>query len=270
MSMNQARSSIDREQAIDALDRSTSATAAMLRAAGSKDVPIPHLTWTVAQCAAHQVISDHLYVNQVEGPGAHLTIERTSELNDWSVERAAGLEPAALASDLEASTRRFIATVRELPADATFTWWSGARAPVDTAVALLVGERLVHGWDVGRATGAPWPIPGQDAAIAMAGSFEMMPLLVDPQAARGFSATYEMRLRDSATYELRFEDGALTTSRVAGVERADCRISAHPTTLMLLGYGRISQWSAIARGRMFATGRKPWLGMRLGRVLRNP
>jgi hypothetical protein len=34
-------------------------------------------------------------------------------------------------------------------------------------------------------------------------------------------------------------------------------------SLTLAGYGRISQWRAIARGGLLAYGRRPWLGLRM-------
>ena len=37
----------------------------------------------------------------------------------------------------------------------------------------------------------------------------------------------------------------------------DCHLFAEPVALMLVGYGRISHWSALARFRLIAWGRRP-------------
>ena len=267
----QAQASIDRGLAIRALETSTDAMATLLRYIGSTDVPIPHMTWTVAQCAVHQIVGDHMYAHQVVGPGASMTLEQTSDVNDWAVEPAAGLAPDSLAADLKGSTARFVEAVQSLPEDATFQWWSGSNASVNTAVALLVAERLMHGWDIARATGKAWTIPPAEAAVAVSGSVAVMPLLVDPDKARGFTATYEMRVRGGPRFELTFQDGTLTTRPVFWETRdVDCRISASAETILLVGYGRTSQWRAALTGRMLASGRKPWLGLRLARLLRAP
>jgi hypothetical protein len=50
----------------------------------------------------------------------------------------------------------------------------------------------------------------------------------------------------------------------------DCRISADPVAFLLVGYGRVSQWPQIARGKMVAWGRKPWLGVKFRSLLRKP
>jgi hypothetical protein len=39
---------------------------------------------------------------------------------------------------------------------------------------------------------------------------------------------------------------------------------------MLVGYGRISQWGPMGRGKLLAYGRKPWLALKLSKLLRNP
>ncbi len=261
---------LDRNEAASALAETTRALTDVLRRHGQADRAIPHLTWTVSQCAAHMLISDWMYADQMIGPGIFMRIEQTSEVNDWSVAPLTDTAPSELASDLDRSTAHVLDVVSAMPADATFTWWSGAQARVDTAVGLLVGERLVHGWDIAQALRIPWAIDPTHAAMAMEASFAVMPLLVDPKAAAGLNAVFEMRLREAARYELRFTDGELTTSRVASVEHADFRISADPVAMMLVGYGRVSQWGPILRGRMVGWGRKPWLGLRLRRVLRSP
>ena len=261
---------VDRNEAARVLSETTHALSDMLRQHARDDRPIPHLTWTVGQCVAHMLISNWMYADQMTGRGIFMRIEQTSEINDWSVAPLTGLVPAELTADMERSTSHFLHVVSGLSEDATFTWWSGSQARVDTAIGLLVGERLVHGWDIAQALCVEWPIDPGAAAIAMEASFAVMPLLVDPQAAAGFDAAFDFRLRGRGCYELRFTDGTLTTSRAVDVERADCRISAEPVAMLLVGYGRVSQWGPILRGRLIAWGRKPWLGIRLARVLRNP
>jgi uncharacterized protein (TIGR03083 family) len=228
------------------------------------------MTWSVGQCAAHMLISDWMYAHQFEGPGAYLRIEDTSAMNDWSVAPFADLRPSDLAHEMRESTTHLLEVTSSCPEDATFTWWSGSPARVETGLGLLVGERLVHGWDIARALGVPWRIDARDAAVAMAASIAVMPLIVDPDAAAGMDATLEIRLRGAGRYSLRFDDGALTTAEETEPFHADCRISAGPVAMLLVGYGRISQWGQAMRGRMSVWGRKPWLAMRLGRVLRNP
>jgi hypothetical protein len=48
---------------------------------------------------------------------------------------------------------------------------------------------------------------------------------------------------------------------------ADCRVSADPVALLLVAYGRTSQWKPVLTGKLVAWGRKPWLGRRFVRFL---
>ena len=61
-----------------------------------------------------------------------------------------------------------------------------------------------------------------------------------------------------------------TWSAPSASQPVDCWISADPTAFLLVGYGRIGLWGPIARGRLVAGGRKPWLALRYKRLLRNP
>ena len=56
--------------------------------------------------------------------------------------------------------------------------------------------------------------------------------------------------------------GALTVEP-AGPWRPDVVISAAPSPLILVFYGRVGQWGRILRGEMLAWGRKPWLAFGL-------
>lgn len=50
----------------------------------------------------------------------------------------------------------------------------------------------------------------------------------------------------------------------------DCHLWADPVDLILVIYGRISHWGPIARSRLLAWGRKPWLGLTFRNLFFNP
>jgi hypothetical protein len=84
----------------------------------------------------------------------------------------------------------------------------------------------------------------------------------------GLRVSYELRMRGGRRFRLAFADGAATVT--AAGERADCVITADPVAFLLLGFGRITQWPLIFRGRLRAGGRKPWLALRFGSLLVTP
>ena len=70
---------------------------------------------------------------------------------------------------------------------------------------------------------------------------------------------------------LTFTDGVMSVGRGRREgDAADCTISADPEAFLLVGYGRSSQWGPILRGKIFASGRKPWLGLKFNSLLVKP
>jgi putative sterol carrier protein len=80
--------------------------------------------------------------------------------------------------------------------------------------------------------------------------------------------SFELRIRGANTYRMAVDRG---TAVVTGAgEKSDCVITADPVTFMLVGFGRISQWRPILRGRLRASGRKPWMAMRFATLISTP
>ena len=139
----------------------------------------------------------------------------------------------------------------------------------------LLSETVTHGYDIARAAGRPWKIERSQAAMVL-GDFIVEVIraldpraLVDQQRAAGVRASYDVRLRGGERFTFVFDDGRLHIE-APGSRRVDCHISADPSALLLVAWGRKSQWPAIARGQLVAWGRKPWLGPRLRHLMWNP
>lgn len=73
-------------------------------------------------------------------------------------------------------------------------------------------------------------------------------------------------MRGGGRYHFAFSNGELTVGPPSS-RRVDCHVSADPAALLPVIWGRRSQWPAIARGRLAAWGRKPWLGFRLSSLV---
>jgi len=132
---------------------------------------------------------------------------------------------------------------------------------LSAATSLLLGEQLMHGHDVARGLGRPWPITRHEAVLVFEAARAMMPIAVNPARAGELTATYELRAGPSVRFVVRLAGGRVTVEESAG-QAVDCRVVADPLTLLLVAYGRMSQGRAITRGRLFAWGRRPWLGPR--------
>jgi hypothetical protein len=199
--------------------------------------------------------------------------ERLAQVNARAVAAAQTGDPGRLGDRLGEGIAAFLRAAAERPGeDLVETPWygRGVRCRLDTLTCLAIGEVVVHGDDIATALRRPWPIDPEHARLVVAGVFPaMIPLTVDTAATAGLHAAYELRVRGGPRFVVRFHDGAASVEPSAGGP-VDCWISADPTPFLLLGYGRIGPWGPIARGRLVAGGRQPWLAFRYQRLLHNP
>jgi len=180
-----------------------------------------------------------------------------------------------LADRIDERAAEFFAESIEASPDEPRTWLvEGTTVPRLVLTCHLLNETVVHGYDIAKAAGVPWKIERRYAALVLGGFIVpvMQALdpraLVDQQKAAGLRATFDLRLRGGERFDFVFDDGAMHVEAPSG-RRADCHLSADPAALLLVGWGRKSQWGAIARGQLVAWGPKPWLGPRFRSLVRN-
>ena len=148
------------------------------------------------------------------------------------------------------------------------TWHEGRPQAVSTVTAIALGEMLIHGLDVARSLGQPWPIDRRETRLVIAGMTRVLPRFVSKRNRGAAQAAYEIRVRGGDRFVCRFANGGLAVEPPGGP--VDCVISADPVAFLLVGYGRISQWGPITQGKMLAWGRKPWRSLRFKSLLANP
>ena len=181
-----------------------------------------------------------------------------------------------LADRIEGRAAEFFAEQAGRSADELRPWLvEGVKVPRRVLTAHLLNETLMHGQDIARAAGRPWPIDRAHAAMVFGGFLVEALKVLDPRAmvdqkrGKGVRATFDIQLRGDESFVFAFDDGELRIDPDPR-PRIDCHISADPLALLMVAWARKSQWSAIARGQLVAWGRKPWLGPRLRLLIRNP
>jgi len=92
---------------------------------------------------------------------------------------------------------------------------------------------------------------------------------VDQEQAAGVRACFDIRVRRTGRVFLILDDGAMRIEPPSS-RRVDCHLSAEPAALFLLIWSRTSEWPGVLSGRLALWGRRPWLGVRLPQMLRNP
>jgi uncharacterized protein (TIGR03083 family) len=233
----------------------------LLAAVPDSQAPTRGLAWTLGETSLHIAGGPARYADFARGrarPEPAIDLGPVSaQRMDADPERA----PSVLARRLAAGTHRYLAETAELPATHPVPFYGGLTIGLAAQSAILLGEFVVHGYDVARSIGRPWPIEAAHARLIVAAVTAVLPRYVDRTSAAGLTATYEIRLRGGPSFQVRFDRGtALVGPSQPGA--ADCRLTVDPVTFLLVAYWRRSQWPGILRGQLRAWGRRPWLGPR--------
>jgi uncharacterized protein (TIGR03083 family) len=257
-----------------ALAAAAERAAQLMREVTNPAAPVPGLSWTAAELAAHMVADLRTYTGVVAGqgpvaaPGAASAAELGTAENRRQLDEYPERSLDRLAAELTRAMPAFITAAETAPSGAQVGSPIGVAMTPATVAAIVLGEQLIHGLDLARAAGRPWPIEAADARLVIPGAVEMLPPYLNREQARGLQARYELRFGGDLRYSLVIDDGTATVGPATG--RADCVITADPVAFLLVGYGRISQWGPMLRGQLRAGGRKPWLGFKFNKLVVSP
>ena len=246
----------------------------LLRSVQHPDAPaLGH--WDLTDVAVHLSHSLDAVAALAQGGGAMLAdLWRLGDLTKALVEGESTRDLGQLADRIDATVERFLAMVES--ADDELRGWlvEGIEAPLSTLTCQMLNELVMHGRDIAMAEGAAWPIDRRHAALVLTGFLfpslkSLGRVMVDQEAAAGARAAFDVRLRGGGGVVLRFDGGDLSIEPSSS-RPVDCHLSVDPAAFLLVAWGRTSQWPAIFKGQLLAWGRKPWLGLKLRSLLRNP
>jgi hypothetical protein len=234
-------------------------------------------TWTVGDVAAHLSHSFRADTDAIAGrpvPEATVTKAGIAEATAKLLAEDGERDPAVLADRIGTLANDFD-DVASRSQSATVDWLQGTRLPPSAVACHLLNECLVHGHDIAKATGRPWPIRRHHALLAFEGcAFPLIAALpptafVNQEKAGSFRARIELRLRGGRRTLMVFDDGSLTLD--AGCARdVDAHISADPQALMLVFMGRQGIWKPLLERKLAVWGRRPWKLTRMLTVMSPP
>ncbi|MGC9671289.1 maleylpyruvate isomerase N-terminal domain-containing protein [Planosporangium sp. 12N6] len=277
----------DRDVLVDTLRRESRRVVTMVRRAERLNAAVPGLAWTAGQLAGHLCVVYRAFAGTVRGepfgPEFESAIgdgdtlpEVLAATNARMVEEVNFDKPSDAAYALAAGASELadaLSASPDLEVARPAPWYGpGVTRYVATLGAIGVSETLVHGRDLALALGGDPRVP--DAAAVCAAPTvmsEMLPLLVDPEATRGLTATFELRIRGGRSFVLHMSDGAARSAPAPSTERqVDCVVSLSAGAALLIGFNRMSVWRALTTGQVISYGRRPWLGLRFRSLFLNP
>jgi uncharacterized protein (TIGR03083 family) len=233
------------------------------------------LDWTLAETAVHVLQTFRYYESAGRGE-VEMETEPIDNIpayvarkNLEEIHAEPERDPARLADAIEAAVEHFSEWARAADPHRPASFSAGYRMDLVTTVCTLVGELVMHGYDVARTIGRSWNVDRSAAVLAVYATSAALPIAFDPRAAAGVSVHAEIRLRGATPFSIRIEDGRVW-SESPGVGRPDVRLAADPMSYLLVGFGRAGIWPLIARGKLVAWGRKPWAMAMLPKYFRRP
>ena len=264
-------------ETLEALRAAATRSARMWRRVSDSGARVPGLDWTAGETAAHMIgdIRDYTEALTRYARGyvthAHRPPESPSKLSAQINARHLAAVPERnlhwLAAQLEDAAADYLAVAETVDTGTPILTPNGLLVDPSVMTALLLGEQLVHGFDIARADERSWSISADDALLVIPGVLTVAPSYLRPSQAHQ-RVSFELRMRGGGRYRLAVGDGTAVVGE-AGAP-TDCIITADPVSFLLVGYGRIPTWSPLLRGRLWPSGSRPWQAMKFATLLSTP
>ena len=249
------------------IDRAHQRFTDLLRAADPA-LPLPRSQWSVADVAGHVLTVLRRY------RGNPTLGDTPRDVDRINAEELAALGTVPLAELLEEIDRELKlfrdtwSTAQGLTLTDPVPFHGGAAVDIAAALSNIVGEFLIHGYDVAAATGVRWPIDPLDARLILNGVLQIVPAY----AVRSATERLRMRLDVAGAHPwvLDFDRGRLTSRRATEHEPVDVAVRAPADVLVLSLYSRLTPMQAARRRLLVVGGRRPWKVLRLSRLIEQP
>lgn len=220
-------------------------------------------SWTLPEVACHLSHAIETDIDVLTGgpvPDVELLPAAVAVWNDSMLDDDPERDLTVLADRIDALGATFLGLQADPPSDAV-TWIGGTQLPPNAVACHLLGELLVHGYDVAKAARAQWRIAPAHAALAIVGAgipvMSARPRLwVKSSYDPSVRARVEFRLRGHERFTLELDNG-LHVELPPARSSADAYLSGDPAELLLVVFGRQSKLGALVRGKVIAWGRRP-------------
>lgn len=240
--------------------------------------------WSVADTAAHVATIANMYAHMVRFDVPAMpaiqeqllatNVDTVADLNAQTLGLFADRDPAALVARLSADIDDILRSTENVDPATPVPWLGDSRVPICGVLAHLVNELQIHGRDIARATGTPWPVPPADAALFFEVFFvellrhDVGHLLDNDEPPSDRRIAVGFRSRHTTPVTVVLHKGQVSVEDWGGP--TDVRIFFDPPALNLMMFHRISKPRAALTGKVLVWGRRPWLLPTFLRTVRCP
>jgi hypothetical protein len=189
--------------------------------------PVPGLVWNVGETVAHVLtVVRRGYADRRRSPTATATAGLNQQVLDETPDRDLSVLVGLLREDVHTALD---VVFPKIPEDRTFDFHGGMRTTMTPALRIVLGEFVVHGYDVATAVDRPWTITDEEARLLV--PTDLLSAWVRPDAVE---ASYELRLGHGTPVRLDVGPGRLAVAEGTG----GTPIIIEPAAFVLAFYGR--------------------------------
>ena len=212
--------------------------------------------WSVGETIAHVAAGPAHALAVIRGEIAPVPMDDVAAHNAAQLAGDPQRDPQVLAARLEAGTRELVAYARNIDGDPLVTPFTDVEVPLSAVQGLILGEVLVHGFDITRATGQPWTVDPDAAALAVTTQRAFMPFSLRPEASDLVLAV-DLRIRRTNPVTVAIGEGTVRLEP-PNTQTVDFHYSADPWAQLLIGFDRVPVWQPFLRGQLAIWGRRIW------------
>jgi len=263
-------SEINVMQVRKAIQSAAADLAGVVASLDSTEGRVPRSERTVGDVAAHVGMGQRFFGQLIQGASSpFVEIHDFAPINEKRLADNKERRGPQLAGEILDGASSFLEISKDVPDDQPINFHFGTTLPMAVFACYVLYHVLVHGYEISLALGRPNPIDADRARLGIYFLKAAAPFVVDAKAAANVRECVEIRIRGGQRFTFKFDDGTLTVHDEPPALVA-CRLWADPVAFFLVGTGYVNQWRAISKGQMFAWGRKPWVALRLTRLIKGP
>lgn len=144
-----------------------------------------------------------------------------------------------------------------------FPFHGGIRLSGTAAQTNWLGELLLHGADIAKASGAKWELPPRAMTLVCRGVLEFGAAYVRADTDPKVDMLVEMRMPGARPYVARIKDGKGEIRDRRDGDRPDAVLRGSAAVFADLLYQRVGPFGATLRGLLVVGGRRPWVSLSL-------
>ena len=261
---------VDFEEGRSALKRCAAQLSNLIRGIENPGAKPPRLKWTNAEVATHLIQTFRYDLANVEGTSTPYPVEGGNVLasgaraSEVRIKEETERDPRRLADMFDEAVKDFLDRTADRDPLQPVVFAEGHAMTLANLNATILGEVLVHGFDIAKGDGKSWKMDPEASRLAVYATTATLPLGVDQEAAKDIDVRLNVRLRGGRAFQMHLFNGTGTTEPCS---KADATISADAAAFMLVGFGRIGPVVPVLTGKIIAWGRRPLLAARMNKYL---